>query len=163
VVSEFVKEGVVMYEVYGDGRRVTYESNGDGLAVDIPLVVLVNEGSASASEIVAGAIQDFGRGALVGVTTFGKGSVQNYLPLENEQGAIRVTIARWLTPKERQIHELGLPPDVLVEITDNDIAAEIDPQLQKAIEIILAGLPVQFEPGYFPPIPTATPTPAPTP
>ena len=121
VISEFVPDGVVMYEQYGDGRLVTYEANGDGLATGIPLVVLVNEGSASASEIVAGAVQDLGRGALVGVTTFGKGSVQNYLPLENEQGAIRVTVARWLTPNKRQIHELGLTPDVWSEISEEDI------------------------------------------
>jgi carboxyl-terminal processing protease len=161
VVSEFVKEGVVMYEQYGDGRLVTYESNGDGLATEIPMVVLVNQGSASASEIVAGAIQDLGRGALVGVTTFGKGSVQNYLPLENEQGAIRVTVARWLTPNKRQIHEQGLTPDVWADLTEENVAANVDAQLDKAIEVILAGLPLQIEPGYFPPVPTPTPTPVP--
>lgn len=139
VVSQFIPEGVVMYEEYGDGTRQTFEALPRGLATDIPLVVLVNEGTASASEITAGAIQDLKRGTLVGVTTFGKGSVQNWIPLENDEGAVRVTIARWLTPNGRQIHKLGLEPDVVVERTDEDIEAERDPQLDKAIEILTGG------------------------
>ena len=139
VVSQFVPDGVVMYEEYGDGTKQTYEAIKGGLATEIPLVVLVNEGTASASEITAGAIQDYGRGTLVGVTTYGKGSVQNWIPLKENQGAVRVTIARWLTPKERQIHKVGLPPDVEVKITDEDIAADRDPQLDKAVEIITNG------------------------
>jgi len=136
VVSEFIDQGVVMYEEYGGGRRITYESSGRGLATDIPIVVLINEGTASASEIVAGAIQDRGRGRLVGVTSFGKGSVQKYLQLANEEGAVRVTVARWLTPNERQINNVGLQPDVSVEITEADIAAGRDAQLEKAIELL---------------------------
>lgn len=139
VVSQFVSDGVVMYEDYGDGRRKVFTAISGGLATDIPLVVLVNEGTASASEITAGAIQDYGRGLLVGVTTFGKGSVQNWVPLDNEQGAVRVTIARWLTPKERQIATVGLTPDVEVLLTDEDIQNELDPQLDRAIEIINQG------------------------
>ena len=139
VASEFIGEGVVMYEEYGDGTRKTYEASRGGLATEIPLVVLINEGSASASEIVAGAIQDLERGDLVGVTSFGKGSVQNYQKLVNDQGAVRVTIARWLTPGERQIHKLGLTPDYVVEITDADREADLDPQLQKAIELLMGG------------------------
>ncbi len=139
VISQFIPEGVVMYEVEGDGTETVYEALPGGLATEIPLVVLVNEGSASASEITAGAIQDFGRGALVGVTTYGKGSVQNWIPLDNNQGAVRVTIARWLTPNHRQIHKVGLTPDYVVEITDADIEAGKDPQLDKAIEVLLSG------------------------
>jgi carboxyl-terminal processing protease len=138
VVSEFIDEGVVMYEVYGDGSQDVYESFGDGVATDIPLVVLVDGGSASASEIVAGAIQDYERGTLVGVTTFGKGSVQFGLPL-SDQGAIRVTIAAWYTPDERRIHEIGLTPDEVVEITEAQLEAELDPQLDRAIEILTEG------------------------
>jgi carboxyl-terminal processing protease len=107
------------------------------MATEIPLVVLINEGSASASEITAGAIQDYKRGVLVGKTSYGKGSVQNWLTLQNDQGAIRVTIARWLTPNERQINELGLTPDFDVEITEEDLLAEKDTQLEKAIQILL--------------------------
>jgi carboxyl-terminal processing protease len=111
ITSQFVDEGVIMYQEYGDGSRDTFEAVKGGLAPDIPLVVLVNEGSASGSEIVAGAIQDHQRGVLVGMVSFGKGSVQNWIPLADEQGLVRVTIARWLTPNERTIHELGVVPD----------------------------------------------------
>lgn len=137
VISQFIEGNqVVLIEEMGDGSRTIFNSKNGGLATKIPLVVLVNEGSASASEIFAGTIQDYGRGTLVGTTTFGKGSVQNWIPLSNEQGAVRVTIARWLTPNERHIHNIGLEPDVMVEITEEDIAAERDPQLEKAIEIL---------------------------
>ncbi len=136
VASEFIDDGVVLIEQYGDGKRETYKTLGNGLATDIPLVVLVNEGSASASEIVAGAIQDYGRGKLVGTTTYGKGSVQRWIPLSGENGAVRITIARWLTPKERQINEVGLKPDVEVALTEEDLQAGRDPQLEKAIEVL---------------------------
>lgn len=136
VASEFVGDGVIMYEEYGDGSRDTYEAINGGLATEIPLVVLINEGSASASEIVAGAIQDTGRGQLVGATSFGKGSVQVWVPLKDDQGAVRVTIARWLTPNGQTIHEIGLEPDIVVELTEEDVAAERDPQLDKAIELL---------------------------
>ena len=137
VASEFIGDGVILYEQYGDGKRTTYEAIKGGQATEIPLVVLVNEGTASASEIVAGAIQDYGRGKLVGVTTYGKGSVQNWIPLTNDQGAVRVTIAKWLTPKERAIHGDGLTPDVEVKLTEEDAQAERDPQLEKAVEVLL--------------------------
>ena len=137
IASEFIGDGVVMYEQYGSGKRQTFYADPGGLATKVPMVVLVNEGSASASEIVAGAIQDRGRGKLVGVKSFGKGSVQNIEPLSDNQGAVRITIALWLTPKERQIHQIGLTPDVVVELTDEDINANKDPQLQKAIDTLL--------------------------
>ncbi len=136
VASEFIGDGVVMYEEYGDGTRDTYTAQRGGMATDIPLVVLINEGSASASEIVAGAIQDRDRGQLVGTTSFGKGSVQQWIPLDNDQGAVRVTIARWLTPDERTISEIGLEPDVVVEMTQEDVQAGLDPQLDKAVELL---------------------------
>jgi len=136
VVSEFIGDGVVMYEEHGDGSIDTFEARNGGQATDIPMVVLINEGSASASEIVAGAIQDRERGYLVGVTSFGKGSVQNVSNLVNEQGQIRVTIARWLTPNKRQINALGLEPDFIIEFTEEDFTAERDPQLEKAIELL---------------------------
>lgn len=137
VASEFIDDGVILYEDYGiDQGMDEYPAEKGGLATDIPLVLLVNEGSASASEIVAGAIQDYQRGPLVGATTFGKGSVQNWIPLSDDQGAVRVTIARWLTPAKRQIHEIGLEPDYPVEYTEEDFQQEKDPQLDKAIEIL---------------------------
>lgn len=136
VVSQFIPDGVVMIERYGDGTEHTYRALSGGLATEIPLVVLINEGTASASEITAGAIQDYGRGMLVGMTSYGKGSVQNWVPLRNDEGAVRVTIARWLTPDGRQIHEVGLEPDFVVELTEEDFEAGRDPQLEKAIELL---------------------------
>jgi carboxyl-terminal processing protease len=136
IVSEFIGDGVVMYEQYGDGTTYTYDAIPGGLATEIPLVVLVNEGTASASEITAGAIQDYGRAPLVGVTTYGKGTVQSWIALEDDAGGIRVTIARWLTPDGRQISEIGLEPDYIVEMTEEDYEAGRDPQLDKAIEVL---------------------------
>jgi carboxyl-terminal processing protease len=139
VVSQFIDSGVVMYEQEGDGTTNTYNATPGGLATKIPLVVLVNGGTASASEITAGAIQDYKRGVLVGVTTYGKGSVQNWIALDNNQGAVRVTVARWLTPNKRQINGVGLTPDYVIDYTDDQIKNGVpDPQLAKAEEIILS-------------------------
>jgi carboxyl-terminal processing protease len=136
VTSQFLSDGVVLYEQYGDGARTTYKVESGGLATDIPMVVLINEGTASASEIVAGALQDYDRAKLVGVTSYGKGSVQNWIPLSDDQGAVRITIAKWLTPDERTIHQVGLTPDVVVEMTEEDYRANRDPQLDKAVEVL---------------------------
>ncbi len=162
VASEFLGEGnVVVHEEYSDGSRDTNKTLKGGLALDIPLVVLVNEGTASASEIVAGALQDYERAPLVGSTTFGKGLVQTMIPLSNDQGQVRVTIARWLTPLERQIHEIGLEPDYpltvvyqaaidegfdietldvdpesIIILSEEDVIEERDPQLDKAVEVL---------------------------
>ncbi len=153
VASQFMGDGVVLNEQYGDGQKNTYNVIPGGLATDnkIPMVVLINEGSASASEIVAGALQDVERAKLVGVTSYGKGSVQNWIPLEGDQGAVRVTIAKWLTPKGRTINDKGLTPDVYVPITAEDYKAGRDPQLDAAVETLLAMLKGQ-------PIPTSAPT-----
>jgi len=139
VTSQFVSEGVVLYEQYGDGTRETFNALPNGLATDanIPMLVLINEGSASASEIVAGALQDLGRAKLVGTVSYGKGSVQNWIPLSGENGAVRVTIAKWLTPNENTIHQIGLTPDYPVEMTPEDRQAGLDPQLDRAVEILL--------------------------
>lgn len=136
VVSEFIPEGVVMYEQYGDGKTLKYQAIPGGLATEIPMVVLVNEGTASASEITAGAIQDYNRAPLIGVTTFGKGLVQSWIALEDDAGAVRVTIAQWLTPDGRQIGNEGLKPEYEVEMTEEDYAAGNDPQLDKALEVL---------------------------
>jgi carboxyl-terminal processing protease len=137
VTSQFMKANeIVMYEEFGDGSRQTFKSKSGGLATTIPMVVLVNGGSASAAEITAGALQDLDRAELVGTTTFGKGSVQRWAALNNDQGAVRVTIARWYTPNDRQIHGIGLEPDYVIELTEEDEEAERDPQLEKAIELL---------------------------
>ena len=138
VVSEFSDKGVVVYEKYGDGKLDEHDVIPGGLATKIPMVVLINEGSASASEITAGALQDDGRAKLVGVTSYGKGSVQNWIGLSNNQGAVAITIAKWLTPLKRTIDHIGLTPDVVAKITKDDYAAGRDPQLDAAIAAVLA-------------------------
>ncbi|MBP9675293.1 MAG: S41 family peptidase [Anaerolineaceae bacterium] len=139
IISQFIGSGPVMIERMGSGEETVLEALPGGLATKIPLVVLVNEGSASASEITAGAIQDYQRGKIVGTTTFGKGSVQNWIPLEDNQGAVKITVARWLTPNGRLIHGTGLEPDFVVELTEQDIEEEFDRQLEKAIEVLKNG------------------------
>jgi carboxyl-terminal processing protease len=156
VSSEFIDEGIIMYEEYGDGRREEYRASGNGQATDLPLVVLINAGSASASEILAGALQDYDRAILVGEQSYGKGSVQNWQPLSNNQGAARVTIAKWLTPKERAIDKVGLTPDVFVEMAPEDFTEEEDTQLDAAVETVLAMINETA-------IPTSMPTPVVTP
>jgi carboxyl-terminal processing protease len=136
VASEFLPDGVVAYEEYSDGTKDTFDLRGKGLATQVKMVVLVNEWSASASELVAGALQDRGRAQLVGVKTYGKGTVQNWIALSDNEGAIRVTIARWLTPNQRNVTGTGLSPDVVVEINDAEAQAGTDAQLNKAVEIL---------------------------
>ena len=136
ISSEFIADGPVAFEEYGEGTRITYDATGDGIATEIPMIVLVNEWSASASELVAGALQDVGRAELVGTITYGKGTVQTWIPLSNDQGAVRVTIARWLTPNGSNVHEIGLIPDYEVAYTEEDMLAELDPQLDRAVEIL---------------------------
>lgn len=136
ISSEFVPDGAILIERFKDGNEEIYEASGKGRALTIPLVVLINEGSASASEILAGAVQDSGRGVLIGEKTFGKGSVQ--VPNELSDGSqLSVTTARWFTPNDRQINGEGLEPDIKVERTDKDIEADKDPQLDKAIDYLL--------------------------
>jgi carboxyl-terminal processing protease len=136
VASQFMDTKIVMLEEYGSGEIKTFNTRGRGLASDIPMIVLINGGSASASEIVAGALQDTDRARLVGEKSYGKGSVQNWIPLNNDQGAVRITIARWLTPDKRQINGKGLDPDITVTFSDADIEAKRDVQLEKAIELL---------------------------
>jgi carboxyl-terminal processing protease len=158
VVSQFQGSGVVLYEQYGDGTKKPYDIIPGGMATKLPIVVLMNEGTASASEITAGALQDYGRAKLVGVVSYGKGSVQNWVPLSDNEGAVRVTIARWLTPKERQIDKKGLTPDVYVQRTADDRKAGRDPQLDMAVEVLTDMINGTAIPTS---VPTAVPTPTP--
>lgn len=136
--SYFVPEGNILIERSKDGKERTYARQGRFLLGKTPLVVLVDGGSASASEIVAGAIQDAGTGKLIGEKTYGKGSVQ--LPNSLSDGSqLRVTIAHWFTPKDRAINGVGLTPDIQVSLTQADIEAKRDPQLDRAVEYLLQG------------------------
>ncbi|MBU1032381.1 MAG: S41 family peptidase [Patescibacteria group bacterium] len=135
VAGEWVGDDLVVIERRRGEKFDEYHGTGKGRLKDMPTVVLVNEGSASASEIVAGALQDYEIATLVGKKTFGKGSVQDYSELVNGT-AVKITVAEWLTPKERFINEIGIDPDIFVDMTEEDYAEERDPQLDKAVEIL---------------------------
>ena len=139
VTSVFLEDERVLIERFSDGTEEIYNTEGSALVPDdLPLVLLVNQGSASASEIVAGALQDVERAPLIGVTTFGKGSVQLPHTLSDES-LLRVTIALWYTPSDRSINDTGLEPDIVVERTNEQIENEEDPQLDRAIEFLRNG------------------------
>lgn len=132
VARLLVPQGPIVSVIGKDGERETSQSYLE--KTPLPLVVLINGGSASASEIVAGAIQDTGAGKLIGVKTFGKGSVQRIIPLDKDS-AVKITIAEYHTPKDRSIHGKGIEPDIVVEMP-KDKDAKSDPQLDKAIEVL---------------------------
>lgn len=136
VASQFIGEGIILVEKDKDGEEMDFTAQRGGLALDIPMVVLVNGGTASASEIVAGALQDRGRAILVGGETFGKGSVQ--LPHALSDGSeLRITIAHWFTPNGTELQGQGLTPDIEVELTEEDFEAGRDPQLERAIDYLM--------------------------
>lgn len=140
VSSQFVGEGVIVYQRWNDGREQPYQARRGGLVTDrrLPLVVLINKGSASAAEIVAGAVKDTGRGVLIGERTFGKGWVQNVHRL-SDGSTLHVTTAQWLTPDRQQIAEEGIAPDLEVPFTQADAEAGHDPQLERAVEYLQSG------------------------
>jgi carboxyl-terminal processing protease len=136
MISKFVPKGeVVVWEQGRDDKKVPYKAEGGDSLSSLPIVVLVNEGSASASEILAGALRDINKAELIGKKTFGKGSVQQLEDL-HDGSSMRITIAKWLTPSGQSIHEVGLDPDIEVEITSEDFENDRDPQLDRAMEEI---------------------------
>lgn len=137
VTSLFLDGGIAGYQVDRNGRREALPLPGRGDYTTIPMVVLVNGGSASGSELLAGALQDRGRAKLVGTPTYGKGSV-NHLKELADGSALYVTIGRWLTPNGRLIEGNGLTPDYHVPFTEDDLQARRDPQLEKALEVLRA-------------------------
>jgi carboxyl-terminal processing protease len=137
IASEFLPaDTLVLTEEERDAPAKEYRASRGGLATDIPLVVLVDGGSASAAEIVAGAIQDHGRAQLVGMPTYGKGSVQITHTLK-DQSSLRVTIALWFLPNHETLDGVGLQPDIQVEYTADDRSADQDPQLERALSELL--------------------------
>jgi carboxyl-terminal processing protease len=137
VADQFLKGGVVLYENRRGEPEKTYNASEDGEAIDFPLAVLVNQGTASASEIVAGALQDRDRGPLIGESTFGKGSVQLIFDL-SDGSSLHVTAARWYTPNRHQLDAVGLTPDFVVE-SSTDTNADNDSQLERAIMFLQTG------------------------
>ena len=137
VASQFIASGPVFWEQDAQGNQVATEALGDGVATgaNLDVVVLIDGGSASASEIVAGALQDTGRARLVGQQSFGKGTVQQWQELSGEGGAFKLTIARWLTPNKRWINGTGLTPDVVVTLP-TPLPVGSDPALDKAVELL---------------------------
>ena len=138
VADEFLDGGIILYAANGEGDIIEdFPASSGGLATDLPLIVLVDGGSASGSEVLAGALQDHERATLIGTITYGKGSV-NILHELSDGSALYVTTARWLTPDLHLIEGVGLTPDIEVEITAEDIASGQDPQLESAIEYLQA-------------------------
>ena len=132
VGSQFIEDGLVLYQIDAQGKRTDWKVKSGGKAGDIPIVVLVNEFSASASEVFTGAMLDHRRATVVGVTTFGKGSVNNLWPLRDGSG-VNFTIARWYTPNGTLIEGEGITPDIIMERGGD---GEPDVQLARAIEIL---------------------------
>ena len=133
VVSDFLEEGLILYQVDGKGERRNLHADKGGVATDILLVVLANGRSASASEIVVGALQDHQRATVIGATTFGKGSVNTLRRLSND-GGLYLTISRWFTPSGRMIEGNGLEPDI--EVVSRDPQKADTMQLERAIEFL---------------------------
>lgn len=131
IASEFIKDGTVVIQDRGNNDRNIFSVSRKGLFLDIPVIVLINKGSASASEIVAGALRDHNRAKLIGDTSFGKGTIQQAEDLGNGAG-LHVTIAKWLTPNEIWVHGKGLTPDIPVALDAKDQARDL--QLEKAVE-----------------------------
>lgn len=132
VTSQFIDEGVVLYQIDAQGERRDWDAESGGAALEVPLVVLVNEFSASASEVFAGALADYRRAPIVGMTTFGKGSVNNLWPLSDGSG-VNFTVANWFTPGGTLIEGEGIVPEIIIEPSE---AADEDRQLDQAIEIL---------------------------
>jgi carboxyl-terminal processing protease len=137
IAGWFIKrDQIVVIEDFGHGQeQEIYKAKGSAGLIDYPVVILINQGSASASEILASALRDNRSIQIVGETSFGKGSVQKLEEL-SDGSSLKVTVANWLTPNGNLITDKGLEPDFQTEITEEDFNQERDPQLDKAIEII---------------------------
>jgi carboxyl-terminal processing protease len=133
VASEWVEEGIIVTEKFDENNKNEFQARGRARLKDIKTIVLVNEGSASASEIVAGALKDYGKGKILGKKTFGKGSVQTVEDFK-DGSSVKITVAKWLTPKGNNINELGIAPDEEVDMTTKDYEEGKDPQMDKALE-----------------------------
>lgn len=136
VASEWIESGPVVSEKYNEDKIIDHLARGRARLKDVPTVVLVNQGSASASEIVAGALQDTNLGIIVGKKSFGKGSVQTLNGL-SDGSSLKITVAKWLTPNGRSINDEGIEVDVDIDYGIEDYNTGNDPQMNRAIELIL--------------------------
>ena len=140
IASEFLRAGqMVMYQEHADGTRTDFRVTRLGQLVNVPVVVVLDNGSASASEIVAAALKDSDNAKLIGVTSFGKGTIQSSEEFK-DGSSLHVTIAKWLTPNKVWIHKVGLTPDVVVERAEEDLGEGVDPQLDTAKQVLLGDL-----------------------
>ena len=136
IASKFLgADQLVVSEAFGDGRYEQYHTSGYAPLKDIPVAVLMNGGSASAAEILAGALRDDRGVKLIGDRSFGKGSVQELETLPNG-ASLKITVAKWVTPKGTILSDTGLEPDIKIERKPDDIEHNRDPQLEKALEIL---------------------------
>ncbi|MGC8826528.1 MAG: S41 family peptidase, partial [Anaerolineae bacterium] len=140
VASQFLRDGVIMYEVRRGGEEKSYPVRQGGTAGDIPMVVLVNGGTASAAEIVAGALHDHQRAQLLGEKTYGKGSVQLVFDL-SDGSSIHITVARWLRPSRTPIDGAGIEPDRLVVPTEEQRQQDVDALLNAGVTALIAQVP----------------------
>jgi carboxyl-terminal processing protease len=137
IASQFIGSGPIYWQEDAQGNELATMANPNGVATDpsIQVAVLIDKGSASASEIVAGALQDTRRATLVGQTSYGKGTIQEWEPLPNDSGGFRLTIAKWLTPDKRWIHHVGLTPDVAVDVPQST-PPDQDLVLDRALQLL---------------------------
>jgi len=139
ITGQFLKNNdVVLYEKYHDGTEKDFRAGSRRGATDLPLAVLVNSGTASAAEIIAGALKDYKRGVLIGEPTYGKGSVQVIRQL-SDGAALHITVATWWTPKRTPLDGKGLEPDIAIPLTDESIKKNVDTQLNRAIQYLQKG------------------------
>jgi len=139
ITGQFLKNNdVVLYEKYRDGTEKDFRAGNRRGATDLPLAVLVNSGTASAAEIIAGALKDYKRGVLIGEPTYGKGSVQVIRQLR-DGAALHITVATWWTPKRTPLDGKGLEPDIAIPLTDESIKKNVDTQLNRAIQYLQKG------------------------
>ncbi len=137
IASDWVENDIIVKEEFRDKSKTQNYSSSTATSrlKNKKTIILVNEGSASASEIVSGALQDYKLATIVGEKTFGKGSVQDLIKLE-DGSSLKLTIAKWLTPQGRSINGGGITPDIEIKLTTEDYNKDIDPQLNKALELL---------------------------